>query len=170
MTAASSSEPAVRVTMRVSTYDDPDVVAMVREVQEEYVVRYGGEDDSPLAAEDVTPPQGLLLVASFEGQAVGCGAFRQHLDVPGVTGPTAEIRRMYVRVGHRGRGVARAVLAELEARASAAGYAALILETGEAQPEAMALYVTGGYVEIEGFGHYRDSPLSHCYAKDLRTS
>jgi hypothetical protein len=43
----------------------------------------------------------------------------------------------------------------------------MILETGTAQPEAMALYESAGYVRIEGFGHYRWSPLNRCYGKRL---
>jgi hypothetical protein len=41
------------------------------------------------------------------------------------------------------------------------------LETGLAQPEAMALYERHGYEPIEGFGDYAGSPLSRSYARDL---
>ena len=43
------------------------------------------------------------------------------------------------------------------------------LETGTAQPEAMALYESSGYARIESFGHYRDAPQNRCYGRDLRT-
>jgi hypothetical protein len=43
----------------------------------------------------------------------------------------------------------------------------MVLETGTAQPEAMALYESSGYTPIAGFGHYAWSPQNRCYAKRL---
>jgi hypothetical protein len=42
-----------------------------------------------------------------------------------------------------------------------------VLETGTRQPEAIALYLSSGYVPVEKFGTYRDEPDSRCYGKDL---
>lgn len=74
---------------------------------------------------------------------------------------------MYVPAEHRGHGYARVVLAELESLANAAGYRRVILETGAAQPEAIALYLSSGYQTIAGFGLYRNSPNNRCFAKPL---
>ena len=63
--------------------------------------------------------------------------------------------------------MARAVLADLEDRARAAGYSRVVLETGERQPAAIAFYTGAGYTEIEPYGFYRCSPLSRCFGKDL---
>jgi hypothetical protein len=38
------------------------------------------------------------------------------------------------------------------------------------QPEAIALYESSGYTPIPGFGHYKDGPLSRCYARRLPTT
>ena len=46
----------------------------------------------------------------------------------------------------------------------------MVLETGDKQPEAIALYESSGYARIAGFGHYRGSPLSRCFGKRLRTA
>ena len=43
----------------------------------------------------------------------------------------------------------------------------MILETGTAQPEAMALYESSGYTRIESFGHYKESPENRCYGRRL---
>jgi GNAT superfamily N-acetyltransferase len=75
---------------------------------------------------------------------------------------------MYVVEGYRGKGYARAVLAELERTAAAAGRLRLVLETGIPQPDAIALYTSAGYEPIPKFGDYSDSPNSRCYAKPLR--
>jgi GNAT superfamily N-acetyltransferase len=67
----------------------------------------------------------------------------------------------------RGRGLARRILAELEATAAAAGRVRMVLETGTLQPEAIALYSSCGYTPIPKFGLYREDPLSVCLGKPL---
>lgn len=54
----------------------------------------------------------------------------------------------------RGTGASRALMAELERLASARGAARLILQTGDRQPEAIALYQRIGYAPIEVFEPY----------------
>jgi GNAT superfamily N-acetyltransferase len=74
---------------------------------------------------------------------------------------------MFVTASARGRGFARAILAELERTAAAAGRRRAVLETGTGQPEALALYRSSGYRAIESFGVYQNEPESRCFAKDL---
>ena len=113
---------------------------------------------------EFAPPLGLFLVGRLDGVPMSCGGWR---SVPGTPG-LAEIKRMYVAEPYRRRGLARVVLAELEATARAAGMTRIRLETGHAQPEAMQLYDTSGYVRIENFGVYRHHATSTCFGKDLR--
>ena len=62
------------------------------------------------------------------------------------------------------------MLAHLEETAAAPPVpTAMVLETGAAQPEAIALYESAGYTPIPGFGYYADSPLNRCYARPLLT-
>jgi GNAT superfamily N-acetyltransferase len=116
-------------------------------------------------------PNGLFLVGYVDGVAVACGGWRARGDEGdtdnGLRAGDAEVKRMYVAETHRGRGYARAVLAELERTAAAAGRLRVVLETGIPQPEAIALYTNSGYAPIARFGHYRDSANSVCYAKPL---
>lgn len=137
--------------------------------------RYADDDADPanepdhamlnLLDESVAPPLGCFLVARIDGEPVGCGALR-----PSPTGEegVAEVKRMYVAPAARGRGVARALLAALEAEAAALGYRSLVLETGTRQHEAMALYESAGWTPIANYGAYRASSLSRCYEKVLR--
>jgi GNAT superfamily N-acetyltransferase len=153
-------------------YGHPDAMLLISEVQAEYVLRYGGPDDTPLDPRVFEPPAGSFFVGYLEldgtRRPVTTGAWRRHDDVEVFgTRRTAEVKRMYVVPAARGRGLARTVLAHLERTAAEAGLEAMILETGTAQPEAMALYESSGYTPIPPFGYYKDAPLNRCYAKPL---
>ena len=145
---------------------------LIAEVQLEYVRRYGGGDDTPLDPGVFDPPAGSFFVA-YLGRAgrpepVATGAWRRRADVTALGSThTAEIKRMYVRPAAQRRGLARRMLTHLEATARAAGAEVMILETGDQQPEAIALYTSAGYTPIAGFGHYRDSPVNRCFAARL---
>ncbi|MBO9521683.1 MAG: GNAT family N-acetyltransferase [Nocardioidaceae bacterium] len=146
----------------------PDAARLVEEVQAEYVLRYGGRDDTPLEHTYFDPPAGAFFVGYAEGLAVATGAWRRRADVEALgSAATAEIKRMYVVEAVRGHGLARAMLAHLEETARLAGAEVMILETGLRQPEAIALYTSAGYVPIPGFGFYQDAPLSRCFARRL---
>ncbi len=134
--------------------DDPDVLALVEQVQAEYVVRYGGPDTAPIDPAEFLPPAGTFLLGRFvgAGAAVAMGGWR--LLAPG----RAEVRRMFVVSSARERGLATALLRGLEASAVAAGVTELVLMTGRAQPEAVAFYRKYGYVDVEPFGHYAGVP------------
>jgi GNAT superfamily N-acetyltransferase len=123
--------------------------------------RYGGEGPGPLASEDFEPPAGCFVVALLDGVTVGCGGFRRL--VPTV----AEIKRMYVDTGARGRGVGRHILRDLEERARAAGYTETWLETGTEQPEALALYESVGYEPIVPYGEFKHDDRCRCFSRAL---
>ncbi|WP_212912429.1 GNAT family N-acetyltransferase [Streptomyces sp. TS71-3] len=152
-------------------FDHPDAVKLNDRVLLEYAERYGdGDGDAtPLEAEMFEPPRGLFLVGYDEqGVPVATGGWRsQETNDMGYSDGDAEIKRMYVVPEVRGRGLSRVILAALEADARAAGRVRMVLETGTKQPEAIALYASSGYEECAKFGHYRDDPLSRCYAKPL---
>jgi GNAT superfamily N-acetyltransferase len=149
----------IPLDIAVARLDDPVVKELVDLVQAEYVVRYGGPDDAPIDADEFAPPRGLFLLATVGGVAAGCGGWRS------LGGGRAEIKRMFTVAEFRNRGVARALLAALERTAAEAGVGELVLETGTAQPEALALYGSSGYEPIEGFGYYAGAPLSRAYRR-----
>ncbi len=157
----------MQVRIEAVGYDHPDAVRMVEEVQGEYVARYGSRDESPVDPLLFVPPHGLFVIAYGGAEPWATGAWRRGSVEAFGTTRTAEIKRMYVAPAARGQGLARRVLAHLEETARAAGAEALVLETGLAQPEAIALYESSGYTPVAGFGHYRHSRLSRCFAKPL---
>lgn len=149
-------------------FTHPDAVLLTKEVQQEYVVRYGGRDDTPLSPSYFDAPAGAFFVGYLGDVPVVSGAWRRRTDVTFAgSSNSAEVKRMYVATSARRRGLARRMLAHLETTARAAGAEVMVLETGLRQPEAMALYESSGYVPIPGFGYYKDAPLSRCFAKLL---
>lgn len=175
MTATDESlaTPSPEWLIRRVPITHPDAERLVAEVQAEYVVRYGGPDNTPLEPGIFDAPSGAFFVVYDPGTGeptpVATGAWRRRGDVEAFgTTDAAEVKRMFVSPSHRRRGLGRVVLDHLEATAREAGAAVMILETGEAQPEAMALYESSGYTAIPGFGHYAWSPQNRCYAKPLR--
>ena len=150
-----------RATLRAVPYADPVASRLVERVQEEYVARYGGRDAAVVDPVEFSPPAGLFLVAEVDDAVAGCGAWRVH-------GPGAvEIKRMYVEPAFRRRGLARVLLTALERSAAAAGHRAVVLNSGERQPEALALYEASGYRAVPGYGIYADAPGAVFLGKPL---
>ena len=150
------------IELRVEPYDGPVAQELIAAVQQEYVARYGGPDDSPVDPDEFAPPYGCFVVAYDGVEAVATGGLRKSDDEGAM-----EIKRMYVKPQWRGRGLSRVVLADLEQRARDLGATRIVLETGEKQPEAIRLYETSGYERIDGFGHYACSPMSVSFGKTL---
>ncbi|MDQ0674743.1 GNAT superfamily N-acetyltransferase [Pseudarthrobacter siccitolerans] len=126
---------------------DPRVRPLLDELAVEYDMRYGdlfgregaAEELNRYPAEEFAGPGGALLVIQENGESIAGGAFRRYDDA------TAELKRIWTHSAHRRRGLARLVLAELEALAVRRGYTRLYLTTGPRQPEAKHLYLTTGY-------------------------
>lgn len=102
-----------------------------------------------------------VIVAYENEQPVGCGAIKPF------TSECMEVKRMFVPLLHRGKGIASAVLQELEKWAKESGYNSCILETGKKQPEAIALYSKNGYQVIPNYGQYEGVDNSVCFEKIL---
>ena len=108
------------LTLTPTPLDHPDAAALILLLQAHYLEIYGGHDDTPHAAAEFSPPAGYFVVGYVDGVAVACGGWRaRDEDEPPLRPGDAEIKRMFVHPAHRGRGLARAVLADLEAAAAA---------------------------------------------------
>jgi DNA-binding MarR family transcriptional regulator/GNAT superfamily N-acetyltransferase len=103
-------------------------------------------------AQELTRPAGILLIARLGDRTVGCGALKLHGEAP------AELKRMWVAPVARGLGLGRRLLSELERFAREAGAAVIRLETNQALSEAIVLYRSSGYVEVDAFN---DEPYAH---------
>jgi GNAT superfamily N-acetyltransferase len=148
----------VSLDVRPEPFDGPAARALIAAVQQEYVHRYGGPDETPLDPTEFNPPDGAFFIGYLDGEPVACGGWRRH-------GGDAEIKRMYVVPERRRQGLSRTMLAALERTAADAGVSRMILETGTAQPEAIALYESAGYTLIPGFGIYAGEPECRSFSK-----
>ncbi len=150
--------PAVNREVQIAVEDpsSADAQFCIDEYFAELDVRFEtGFDPARSISADVdelTEPAGLLLVARLREVPVGCGALKFHHDGP------AEIKRMWVSPSVRGIGLGRRLLAELESRAADRGVGVVRLETNRSLIEAIALYRSAGYQEVDAFN---DEPFAH---------
>ena len=92
---------------------------------------------------------------------IGCGAFKLYEK------GKAEIKRMFVKLEFRGKGIGFVILRELESWASEFNFSECILETGKKQPEAIALYQKAGYKLMQNYGQYANIENSVCMSKSI---
>lgn len=133
---------------RVSA-DGPEAKPLLDDLEREYDSRYGDLFEQPAATElsryapeRFAAPDGAFLLLERDGVAIAGGAFMRYDDT------TAEVKRVWTRSDHRGQGLAKRVLAELEDEARRRGYTAIYLTTGPRQPEAVRLYLGAGYTPL----------------------
>jgi GNAT superfamily N-acetyltransferase len=96
------------------------------------------------------PSDGGILLLRAGMRWAGCAAIRRF------EGKTAELKRMYVRPGFRGRGFGRLLAEAALARARRLGYEAVRLDTLPRMKEAADLYRSLGFRKI---GPYRFNPV-----------
>nr|WP_035835411.1 GNAT family N-acetyltransferase [Cryobacterium roopkundense] len=129
----------------------PEAAPLLAGLRLEYDARYGegaGDSVDEIGASEFDAPHGgFLVLRDGEHTVAGGGIHRYSAD-------TAEIKRMWTNPNYRRQGHATIVLAQLERLARDLGFARVRLETGYAQPEALALYRSLGYTDIGNYGVY----------------
>lgn len=138
------------LAFRACPADEEPAAALVQGMRDEIAALYDGLNldgpDMPKAGpRELAPPDGTFVVGFEDDIAVCCGGVKRLPD------GACEIKRMFVASEARGRGVARALLAELERRARELGYTTVRLDTGPRQTRAQRMYERAGYVAIENF-------------------
>lgn len=134
---------------------------MVEGLQAEYVQIYGAPDDSPTEPGQFSPPNGVFAVGCENAAPVAMGGWRFREE------GRAELKRMYVIDGQRGRGHSRSILAWLEKSAATAGAPSIVPETNQRHAAAIGLYRSCGYTDVPAFGYYVDDPLTVYLGRSL---
>jgi DNA-binding MarR family transcriptional regulator/GNAT superfamily N-acetyltransferase len=130
-----------------------------RELDRRFDVGFDPAQSIPADADQLRPPEGLMLVATLRTDPIGCGALKLPAHQP------AELKRMWVAESARGLGLGRRLLTELERRAADHGARRIRLETNRTLGEAIALYRSAGYRQVDPFN--AEPYAHHWFEKDL---
>lgn len=140
--------------------DNKDFQDLVVELDKD-LAKKNGETNDFFAQFNKIDLMSNVVVALNDNLPVGCGAMKEYDK------STMEIKRMYVPIEMRGKGVAVAVLNELENWARELGYKRCVLETGDKMLEAVGLYKKSDYKIIKNYGQYENVASSICFEKVL---
>ena len=122
----------------------------------------GEENEAIGRALSVDPSDVLTSILVFEdGEPVGHAAVRPFGEA------ALEVKKVFVTPAARGRGISKLLMAETEVIAREHGFGSLILQTGDLQAEAIALYLRMGYEPIPVYGPYAVLPNSLCFGMRL---
>jgi len=164
--------PFSSFTFENVSWDDHRAVRLRSVMDAEMSVRYANYTREPEPAEvtarrmaslavDPADVRAVVLVLDDDGTPIAHAALRE------LRGDW-EVKRVIVSDAHRGRGIARALMNHLESLARAAGVSRLILQTGDRQPDAVAVYERVGYSPIPIYEPYVETiPNSLCFEKVL---
>jgi DNA-binding MarR family transcriptional regulator len=129
------------------------------ELDRRFAAGFDPDRTLPVQLDEMRPPRGLFLLATLRGDPVAGGVLKFHGEAP------TELKRLWVSPAVRGLGLGRRLLGELESRAAAGGGRAVRLDTNGTLTEAIALYRSAGYREVDAFN---DEPYAeHWFEKRL---
>ncbi|MFZ7115064.1 MAG: GNAT family N-acetyltransferase [Bacteroidota bacterium] len=140
---------------------DPGFIKLVKLLDADLAKR-DGEEHSFYAQYNKINMINHVIVAYENDKPVSCGALKEYSP------KVMEVKRMYTLPEYRGKGLATQVLTELEKWAVEMSFQKCILETGKAQPEAIALYTKNTYSIIPNYGQYAGIENSVCFEKVIQ--
>lgn len=143
-----------------SNYDSLEAKEIVAELQEYYTKVFGLTDGSVRSDDELKAPYGDFILAIMDTDdtpgvnsvVVGCAGYKLHTE------NRAELKRMYVKPGVRGKSIARTMLYYLETAVHDKGVTTMILETHPRLTGAIEFYQLMGYQPSERFGYYSHNP------------
>jgi putative acetyltransferase len=145
--------------------DTPEYLHQIKELFTEYAESLGfdlcfQDFDKELAElpGEYSFPDGCLLLALYETQIAGCVGLRK------IAEGVCEMKRLYVRPEFRGKGIGKKLAIEIIEEASKIGYTHMRLDTVPSMKEAIALYRSLGFKEIEP---YRYNPMEGAIFMEL---
>ena len=147
-------------TIKRTNSDNLDFQALILELDKDLAIKNGEKNDFFAQYNKIDLIQNVVV--AYEGEkAVGCGAMKKYEN--GVM----EIKRMFVPIEKRGKGIAGKILTELQVWAKELGYRKCVLETGDKMIEAIGLYNKSNFKIIPNYGQYANIKSSICFEKEI---
>ncbi|MEG9328842.1 GNAT family N-acetyltransferase [Salinimicrobium catena] len=148
------------IKIKRSNSTDVDFQFLVSELDKDLAVRNGEANDFFAQYNKIDLIKNVI-VAFIDDKPVGCGAMKEY-DME-----TMEIKRMFVPIEMRGKGIAVEILGNLEKWAKEMNYSKCVLETGDKMLEAIRLYKKSNYKVIPNYGQYVNIETSVCFRKEI---
>lgn len=137
-----------------------DALAMIDGSEREQSAMYAAHLRSAFSPQQLVDGDVRFFVA-YDGETVtGCGGYAAYDGY-------AELKRVYVDPGARGKGWADAIITACEDSARTEGLPRMRLETGDVSHAALRVYERMGYARIAPFGSYVDNGSSIFMEKAL---
>ena len=151
-------------SVRVEALDptDPRSQSALTQFLNEMVERVGAdvlEIDIAQEAREDSGKNFFIVALDEKDNVVGCGSLIQ------IEPEVGQIRRMWVNPVLRGHGIGRRLLSALEGAGAVSGYEFIRLEVYEALTEALLLFETSGYVQVDPWE--QSPPDLKAYQKQL---
>jgi putative acetyltransferase len=147
------------IDLKRTNSEDRDFQKLVKLLDQDLAIRDGEDHLFYAQFNKIDLIRHTIVAYDGEFQLLGCGAIKQFDNF------SMEVKRMYVAEAARGKGIATAILKELEIWTKDLGFERCILETGKMQPEAIGLYKKNQYTVIENYGQYKGIENSICFEK-----
>lgn len=143
-----------------TTSENPDFQKLVKQLDAYLAIIDGDEHGFYDQYNKIDSLKNCIVIFDNE-EAVAIGAIKEFDK------QSMEVKRMFTLPEKRGKGLASAILKELEIWTKELGYERTILETGKRQTEAVALYQKCDYKVIPNYGQYTGVENSVCFQKNL---
>ena len=140
----------------------PEVTALLMQSHVLMQSLYSEEENHYLTIDALCQKDVRFFAAQIDRAYVGCAAlaFKEGYG---------ELKSMFADPCHRGKGVAKGLMAALQREAISQRFEFVRLETGELLQEAIALYTRFGFIRRGPFGNYSDDPASVFMEKSFNT-
>ena len=121
----------------------------------------GRENRSSFIPYNISSAIENVLLVFCNDTPVACSGLKRYSDTE------AEIKRVWVEPGYRGKHIASKMMQHLEEKAKQFGFSRLILQTREIMPDAVGLYKSLGYHRINNYPPYDTLDGAICLAKEI---
>ena len=148
------------ITIKYADPQHPEITALLVQSHALMQSLYSEEENHYLSVAALCQKDVRFFAAQIDGVYVGCAALALKEGY-------SELKSMFAHPQHRGKGVAKALIAALEQEAILLGFDLMLLETGELLKEAVTLYTKFGFIRRGPFGDYGDDSASVFMEKSL---